>query len=290
MRKEIKNNYLSVVIPTCDRPILLMKAVRSVPNFISEIVIVNDGTSSVAPEVQADPRVKVVQSGPRGGPGAARNVGVNSASGEIILFLDDDDQLCDGYVDRVLSLSKSQRNISSGFSAVIETVDGKLGGIRKKIRKSGVITSYRPKNIIHAASAGFWIRRDKFLELGGFDENLRVDEDTDLCIRLFNSDGGVWYDEEPGIFFRVKSGIDQYEKKITEQAIMTNISYKSYQYTLLKNFQMAQPIMRFFLINRTIRRGMKDIGQIDDEIFVRLSGFWRFYARAVKFKYVLKRL
>lgn len=292
LKNERKRNsyYLSVVIPTCDRPRLLAKAVYSVPSLVDEIVIVNDGTSLIAPEVQANSRVKIVQSGPRGGPSAARNVGVYNASGKIILFLDDDDQFCDGYVGRVLSISKSQKNISSGFSAVIETVDGKSGRIRKKFRKSSVILSSRPRNIIHAASAGFWIRRDKFLELGGFDESLRVDEDTDFCIRLFSSDGGVWYDADPGILFRVKSGIEQHEKKITEQATMTDISYMSYRYTLLKNLEMARPLMRFFLINRTIRRGMKDIGRIDNEIFDRLSGFWWVFAHAVKFKYVLKRL
>jgi glycosyltransferase involved in cell wall biosynthesis len=290
MNKKRTDTYLSVVIPTCDRPSLLVNAVHSVPSFVSEIVIVNDGTSSIAPEVQKDPRVKIVESGPRRGPAASRNAGVSSASGKIILFLDDDDELCDGYIERVLSISKTKSNISSGFSAVIETVDGKSGGIRKKFRKSGVILSSRPKKKIHAASAGFWIRKDKFLELGGFDENLRVDEDTDLCIRLFNLDDRVWYDAEPGVLFRVKSGIDQHQKKITDQAIVTGISYKSYRYTLLKNYDAAGPLMRFFLINRTIRRGMKDIGHIDNEIFDKLSGSWWFFAHAVKFKYVLRRL
>lgn len=290
MSKKRTDTYLSVVIPTCDRPNLLVSAVRSVPRNVTEIVIVNDGTSSIAPDVQADPRVTIVHSGPRRGPSAARNVGVYNARGKIILFLDDDDQFNERYVDRVLSISKSQNNISSGFSAVIETVDGKFCAIRRKFRKSGAILSSRPRNIIHAASAGFWIRKDKFLEIGGFDESLRVDEDTDLCIRLFNSDGGVWYDTEPGVLFRVKSGIDQDENKITEQAIVTDISYKSYRYTLLKNYDASRPLMKFFLINRTIRRGMKDIGRIDNELFSKLSGFWWFFAHAVKFKYVLRHL
>lgn len=85
----------SVIIPTRNRPEFLGDAVASVlaqlgANF--ELIIVNDGDTPV--ENFGDERITVISSA---GAGAvpARNLGVATARGSIIAFLDDDDKWCD---------------------------------------------------------------------------------------------------------------------------------------------------------------------------------------------------
>ncbi|SDX24573.1 Glycosyl transferase family 2 [Amycolatopsis xylanica] len=89
---------ISVIMPTHNRAGLLPRAVASVltqayPNL--ELVIVDDASSDETPEVIAgfdDPRVRSIRTG-HGGVCAARNAGLDVATGEVITYLDDDNTM-----------------------------------------------------------------------------------------------------------------------------------------------------------------------------------------------------
>jgi hypothetical protein len=89
---------VTVVIPTRGRPQLLARAIRSVlaqtmQRF--EIVVVLDGEDPVTDiSVRAfdDSRLRLLKLSPSAGGAAARNAGVDAASGDWIAFLDDDDE------------------------------------------------------------------------------------------------------------------------------------------------------------------------------------------------------
>jgi len=68
---------------------------QTYPNF--EVILVDDGSKDDAPQqcdahAQADPRVVVIHK-ENGGPGAARNVGIQRCSGDYIFFVDADDEI-----------------------------------------------------------------------------------------------------------------------------------------------------------------------------------------------------
>ena len=91
---------VSVVIPTCGRPDLLQRAVRSAlaqTLRAIEVVVVIDGEdpgTRLAMERVAyqDPRLHVLALPKSVGGSDARNRGVDAAAGEWIAFLDDDDE------------------------------------------------------------------------------------------------------------------------------------------------------------------------------------------------------
>jgi N-acetylmuramoyl-L-alanine amidase len=95
----------SVVIPTHGRPGLLAEAVRSVlaQTVTSlEVLVVDDhGDPPVGPF--EDPRVRVLRRDATGGPGAARNAGIDTASGRFLAFLDDDDLWTPNRLDLALA-------------------------------------------------------------------------------------------------------------------------------------------------------------------------------------------
>lgn len=89
---------ISVIIPVYNVEKYLVKCVESVLHQTYtniEIILVNDGSSDKSPEIcdyfaAKDDRVKVIHK-PNGGLSDARNVGLQSAKGDYIAFMDSDD-------------------------------------------------------------------------------------------------------------------------------------------------------------------------------------------------------
>jgi len=83
----------SVIIPTYGRPVYLGEAIRSVLEQSEqdfEIVVVDDaGPDQV--HVPDDPRIRLIRRDDNGGPAAARNTGLDAATGRYVVFCDDDD-------------------------------------------------------------------------------------------------------------------------------------------------------------------------------------------------------
>ena len=89
---------VSVVIPTLDRPKLLLRAIDSVLRQtyqeIEVIVVVDRPDPDTVSAVQSvnDPRVRLIVNPYSSTAAGARNAGADHATGEWIAFLDDDDE------------------------------------------------------------------------------------------------------------------------------------------------------------------------------------------------------
>jgi glycosyltransferase involved in cell wall biosynthesis len=83
----------SVIIPTYGRPGFLGEAVASVlrQSITDFECIVVDDASPEPPALPDDPRLRLVRRERNGGPPAARNTGIDVATGDHLAFLDDDD-------------------------------------------------------------------------------------------------------------------------------------------------------------------------------------------------------
>ncbi|MBQ3211179.1 MAG: glycosyltransferase family 2 protein [Oscillospiraceae bacterium] len=101
---------LSVMIPVYNVENYLSKCLDSViyPELKDyEIVLVNDGSTDSSGDICMDyqaryPALIKVITTPNGGLGAARDVGIDEAEGEYILFLDSDDYLSPGAVPEIM--------------------------------------------------------------------------------------------------------------------------------------------------------------------------------------------
>ncbi len=103
--------FISVVIPTYNHAALLGDAIESLkaqdyPPDRYEIVVSDDGstdnTASVAEAAQRDAQVRLLyERRPHGGVNAARNAGIEAASGEIICLLDADEIAPPGWLSAI---------------------------------------------------------------------------------------------------------------------------------------------------------------------------------------------
>jgi glycosyltransferase involved in cell wall biosynthesis len=93
----MRESSVSVVVPTLNRPALLLRALGSIGRQTRaprEVIVVVDGPSDETLKIvrQAHPSVRLLQLKTRSGSAVARNFGVQNALGAWIAFLDDDDE------------------------------------------------------------------------------------------------------------------------------------------------------------------------------------------------------
>jgi len=94
------NDLVSIIVPVYNAESYIKRCVLSVQksNYKNwELILIDDGSKDESSEIcrafsNADKRITVIQQ-QNGGPGKARNTGVEASKGKYIVFLDSDDQL-----------------------------------------------------------------------------------------------------------------------------------------------------------------------------------------------------
>lgn len=176
---------VSVVIPTRDRPELLLDALRSVAAQTYsplEVIVVDDGSN---PEITLDRApdlaLSLIRIDRDVGPASARNRGIAAATGDLVAFLDDDDVWHPEKTERqVAALSAAPREIGMSHTA-FEYWPGGGREVRKVARAELRRTVLKGPVIVPST---VMIRRSVLAETGGFDSSLRQMEDWDLFIRV----------------------------------------------------------------------------------------------------------
>jgi glycosyltransferase involved in cell wall biosynthesis len=102
---------VSVIIPTRNRPDLVLRAVRSAlaqTHGDLEVLVVVDGpcskTAASLAEV-SDSRLRLIQLAESVGGSDARNTGVQNAAGEWVAFLDDDDEWLPAKIEKQMAVA-----------------------------------------------------------------------------------------------------------------------------------------------------------------------------------------
>jgi len=113
---------VSVIVPVYNSAAFLHRCLDSViaQSYASfELILVNDGSIDGSGEIceryaAADPRIRVIHQ-PNGGPGAARNLGLDVAQGQFVALIDADDWLEVTYLERLLGASRGQDLVVCGY-------------------------------------------------------------------------------------------------------------------------------------------------------------------------------
>jgi glycosyltransferase involved in cell wall biosynthesis len=183
---------VSVVMPVLNGERFIGEAVRSALSqgpSVHEVLVVDDGSTDASVAVVAaigDDRITVLDqpAGVPGGVSAARNRGLRSATGRWVMFLDADDRLRPGAVDRLLAALPPDDE-AGGYVAAYggyeriddagDRVDRRPARLRRK-PSGDVVERLLTGNFIGNGGV-LLVRRDVFVASGGFDERLRYGED-----------------------------------------------------------------------------------------------------------------
>lgn len=177
---------VSVLVPTFNRPQLLLRALRSLqaqlyPDW--EVLVVDDGDGSglEAARGLGDPRVRTMPNAGRGQV-QARNTALGAASGEIIALLDDDDWWEDHtHLHRVLRALKSGPALVYRGGYLVQERGG-LELERLPFDFAATPESLRQDNTILATGIAY--PRSFHDELGPFDPEVSDYWDWDWYLRV----------------------------------------------------------------------------------------------------------
>lgn len=210
---------LSLIIPTYGRETVLCETIASVlqQNYSHYEVLVIDQTSTHTPDTQAYlealaavQKIRWFRLNWASLPGA-RNYGVRRALGEIILFLDDDVLLPQGFLE---AHAQNYTNPQIGAVAgrvfdrlkLADAVPGlQIEYLPPEAMDAGIawyhidlVHTVKPQQVITARGCNMSFRRSLFYDHGiWFDERFKgsaVREESDFCLHIRQTGLKIWYD------------------------------------------------------------------------------------------------
>lgn len=213
---------VSVIIPTYNRAHLLPRLAETLAaqsHAPNEVIFVDDGSADETPsalEHICSERMNwhaLWQE--NAGPGAARNRGLQAATGDLLVFVDDD---CVPHARFVEEHVQTHATKGSGFAVAGYTPwhpDLEVSPFMEMALR-GVLFAFNsitdPENLpftcFYTANCSAW--RADVLAIGGFDESLRFYEDADLAYRLQQQGVHLVFNERAVAYHSEPVDLDQF--------------------------------------------------------------------------------
>lgn len=179
---------VSVIIPTFNRAHLLKRAIDSVlkQTFTDfELIVADDGsTDSTRGMLETFSGRLVPLLLAHGGVSAARNAGIRTSTGELVAFLDSDDEWLPEKLSRQVALYDANDRYFICHTEEIWYRNGTEVRQKKIHRKQGGRFFERALERCLISPSSAMISRHLLDQVGWFDENLPAAEDYDLWLRV----------------------------------------------------------------------------------------------------------
>lgn len=183
--------FVSIIIPTYNRATLLLQAVQSVLNQTYqnfEILVIDDHSTDNTPKLISeidDIRVHYIRLVQNQGAPVARNIGLKKAKGELVAFLDSDDEWHQTKLEKQIGVfAQSNSNLGVVYTGL------KIINVTKKSEtiitptKRGKITEHLLTQNYLGTTSSVVIKKEILNYVGGFDLSFTSCQDWDLFIRL----------------------------------------------------------------------------------------------------------
>ena len=187
LNKLEKKYKVSIIMPTFNRRNIISRSINSVinqsfKNF--ELLIIDDGSSDNTCEFIKERYGKFLDSGKikyfelnHGGVSVARNFGLKQSKGNIIAYLDSDNQWVHNFLEKMI-FELDNNDFNCGYCAVkVYHLNNDSYVLNSEFNRKNLLK----QNFIDINS--FMHKRELYEEKGGFDEKLTRLVDWDLIIR-----------------------------------------------------------------------------------------------------------
>ncbi|AGM41617.1 cell wall biosynthesis glycosyltransferase [Spiribacter salinus M19-40] len=180
---------ITVIIPTCDRPARLARALASVSAqgvAPAQVVVVDNGRTPTQPIALEELEVSTTRAPVRCGAAQARNIGAVLAQSEWLAFLDDDDTWHTDYLSachQAMTADTATRLWLGGVELLDEA--GQVTAVKRWDAGKPRAVLWRNPGVV---GSNVVIHRETFLQVGGFDQRLACGEDRALLWRCLRAE------------------------------------------------------------------------------------------------------
>lgn len=214
---------VTVCITTFNRSGLIEKTLKSILNQTYEkleILIIDDCSQDNTQEfiekniLLLDKRIKYIRKDKNEGLSAARNTAIFCASGNYIVFCDDDDELTSSSIFERMELMKSKENSVDDLAIVYSGCSIEDQALNKvyyqKPLIKGLIADSIKKGVLTTVPSTSLCSVRLMKKMGGFDENLKSFVDHDFWLIMSESGYSACFIDKPltkTVFYKSKKSM-----------------------------------------------------------------------------------
>jgi mycofactocin system glycosyltransferase len=203
--------FVSVIIPVRDRPDDIAACLQSLgkldyPNDKLEFIVVDDASTDQTPDVISHFAVRLIRLKQPKQASYCRNLAARHARGDLLAFIDSDCLAGSGWLRELVPAFKDGR--LGGLGGIVDSYFNKKDLDRyEKVKSSLSVSSWfkrsqRSDPFFYLPACNLLVRRHLFLKLGGFNEELVVGEDVDLCWRIRKLGYQIEYQPEGRVYHK----------------------------------------------------------------------------------------
>jgi glycosyltransferase involved in cell wall biosynthesis len=206
----------SVIIPCYNAKQWILEAIESVVSQTlrpHEILIIDDGSDDGSPTLVKDLAQRstvpiILLQSDRQGPALTRNVGISSATGDWIAFLDADDWWKPDHLERICIAVETSGDVvylaaaehfSINVNRVVSCSASPFSTLKQNIDHVTYFSLYQKYGLLELSATA--ISRQRLQEVGGFKPEFRGSEDFELIMRAVHN-RTLAYDPIPSSYYR----------------------------------------------------------------------------------------
>jgi glycosyltransferase involved in cell wall biosynthesis len=180
----MRNNIISIIIPAFNEGTRLPSCLDSIlhlnyPRDNFEVIVIDNGSTDGTRELAENSGALVLVDKNQNVSGL-RNLGARQAKGDILAFVDADCKVSDDWLDRAAPYFEREDVAAWGSPPSVPSGATWVQRTWYLVRKK----EQAVQEVDWLESMNLFVRRDRFLSIGGFNENLVTCEDADFCFRI----------------------------------------------------------------------------------------------------------
>lgn len=230
---------ISIIIPVFNNLNLTINCLNSILTenkyYNTELIVIDNGSKDKTSDIIHNlyTQIKIIKNIHNLGFAKACNQGAQSSSGDLLIFLNNDTEVTNGWIEKLLECTKCLTNVG--------IVGCKLLYPNYKVQHAGVAFSkytvhhiYRNFHTNHPAvnknrsfqavtAACMLVYRNLFIHLGGFDEYfINGFEDLDFCFRVRSRGLKVMYSPESVVIHHESKSLGRHDNHSNNASLFSS--------------------------------------------------------------------